>query len=749
MARFRWTVVLLLAPLLCACAALTPARVTTEDRLAAFPKSGLPLEHPVTVRWNSYGVPWIEAQTDHDLAFTLGLVHAHLRLGQLTLAKRIVQGRLSESAGPFTLGIDRLLRTIDFGYAAADTEARMSPSTHAWMSAFVDGLNWYQQHAAAKPPEYGLLELSDEPWTIRDLLAIGRLAGTDVNWLADIQLLKARLRPDWAQTWQRALAAGTDSLPSFDPTEQHALLFDLFAHSSRSGSDAVAVAPAHSASGATLLAADTHLGTVLPNFWILVGLKSPSYHAVGLMPPGLPIIGLGRNDDLAWSGTNMHAAASDLYDVSGASAGSFATRQEPIRTRFWFDSEITIRRAAAGPIISDTSFFPGRPGETIALRWTGHEASDEIGAFLGVMRARTADEFRHALAGYGVAGQNMLCATRTGDICQVMAVHLPIREANLPSDLVRSASDPAAQWHGEVDALNLPWALNPREGLLASANNRPARTDLPVGYFFQPSERVDRLYALLRSRERLTLNDLAQMQLDTLSLSAVALKTALVAAIRSSAASAQSPDFVQTLESWDGRYEANQAGPVAFETLLFELARRVYGSAAGRGDGIAAEWGYLVHYLAEDLAARPEPERSTLIASALKNAAAASARYRNWGDIHRLRVGHALENVPLVGRFFVLDNLRVGGSRNTIMKTAHGLVSGRHDVTYGSQARQLCDMSDPDRSLFVLLGGEDGWLGSENFADQVGLWRQGLAIPMPLTAAAVAAQFPTRHELTP
>ncbi len=748
-AVWRWVLLLLLSRLLCACAALTPTSLTTADRLAVFPISRLPLERPVTVLWNSYGVPWIDAQTDHDLAFTLGLVHAHLRLGQMTLAKRIVQGRLSESAGPFTQDIDRLLRTIDFGYSAANTEARMSPSTHAWMSAFVDGLNWYQRYAANRPPEYGLLGLDVEPWTIRDLLAIGRLAGTDINWLADIQLLQARLQPDWTQTWQRALAAGTDSLPSFDPNGQHAFLFDLFARSSRSGSDAVVVGPARSASGATLLAADTHLGTVLPNFWILVGLKSPSYHAVGLMPPGLPIIGLGRNDDMAWSGTNMHAAASELYDVSGAPTESITARRERIRTRFWFDSKVTIRRAAPGPIVSDSPFFPGRPGETIALRWTGHEASDEIGAFLAVMRAKTASEFREALAGYGVAGQNMLCATRSGDICQVMAVHLPIRQSTLPADLVRPVGDPAAGWQGEADALTLPWALNPTQHVLASANNQPARTAFPVGYFFQLPERVERLYALLGTKERLSLDDLAALQVDTLSLSSLALKTALIDAIRGSEAAQRSPDFIHALESWDGRYEADQAGPVAFESLLYALARRLYGSADGRVSGEKGDWGYLVHYLPQDLAARSVPERSTLIVAAVAEAAAASARYKSWGDMHRLRLGYALENLPFIGRFFVLEDLGVGGSRNTILKTAHGLVLGRHYVTYGSQARQLCDMSDPDRSFFALLGGEDGWLGSANFADQVDLWRHGRAIQMPLTAPAVAAQFPTRQVLTP
>jgi penicillin amidase len=133
----------------------------------------------------------------------------------------------------------------------------------------------------------------------------------------------------------------------------------------------------------------------------------------------------------------------------------------------------------------------------------------------------------------------------------------------------------------------------------------------------------------------------------------------------------------------------------------------------------------------------------------MRAAAAASARYPNWADMHRLRVGHALAGVPVLGKLFVLDDYGVGGSRNTIMKTAHGLVNGRHTVTYGSQSRQLCDMSDPDRNQFVLLGGEDGWLGSVNFADQVELWRQGRTITMPLTAAAVAAQFPLVSVLAP
>ena len=53
--------------------------LSREERLAVFPTERLPLDRPVSVRWNEHLVPYIEAGTDRDLAFTLGMVHAHLR----------------------------------------------------------------------------------------------------------------------------------------------------------------------------------------------------------------------------------------------------------------------------------------------------------------------------------------------------------------------------------------------------------------------------------------------------------------------------------------------------------------------------------------------------------------------------------------------------------------------------------------------------------------------------------------------
>ena len=83
------------------------------------------------------------------------------------------------------------------------------------------------------------------------------------------------------------------------------------------------------------------------------------------------------------------------------------------------------------------------------------------------------------------------------------------------------------------------------------------------------------------------------------------------------------------------------------------------------------------------------------------------------------------------------------------MKTAHGLTNKRHHARYGSIARHVSDMSDPDANYFALLGGQDGWFGSSTFADQVPLWREGRYISLPLTAEAVRKNFVHRTTLVP
>ncbi|MBV8574898.1 MAG: penicillin acylase family protein [Acetobacteraceae bacterium] len=708
------------------------------------PITGLPLADRVTIRWNEQAVPYIEAASDGDLAFALGLVHAHLREGQLALGKRIAYGRLSEVIGPLGAKLDRTLRILDFAGASDAVIACMPEPTREWMQRFVHGLNWFQDHAGPSPLEYRVLGMRREPWTIRDLLAMGRVAGADINWLTYFKLIGYWRTDAWPLIWRRVLGTGLDAAASFDAPLPEAAFFGSLLAYARTGSNSLVVSPGRSATGSALLAADPHLPLLLPNLWLLVGVRSPSYRVVGLMPAGLPIFGLGRNETMAWAGTNMRAAASDLYDVS---ALALTSRTERLRTRFSRSRAVEVRHSILGPVISDSPLFHAPAGKTIALRWMGHQPSDEITAFLKVQRATTPEEFRVAFASYGVGGQNMQFADKNGNIGQVMAVWLPARQYTTPPDLVLDATDPKMLWQGYRDATQLPWSLNPKEGALASANNLPSRLDPPVSFFPLTSERIERLRTLLSARDKIAVADLRALQCDVVSSAAFRLKQGFVRALDEASATNDRPDFVTTLRGWDGAYRAEAAGPVAFETLLHAVTHRLQGRSDARS-ALRTDWTHVSQYLLDDLAAVSPAERAALLRAALRQAARDVRRYPTWGDMHRLRIGSVFGLLPLFGPFFVRD-YPTAGSRETVMKTAHGLVRKRHRVTYGSQARFIADLSHPDASWFVLLGGQDGHPRSPNYADQIGLWREGTYVQMPLTEDAVHRAFPRVQVLSP
>ena len=68
--------------------------------------------------------------------------------------------------------------------------------------------------------------------------------------------------------------------------------------------------------------------------------------------------------------------------------------------------------------------------------------------------------------------------------------------------------------------------------------------------------------------------------------------------------------------------------------------------------------------------------------------------------------------VPVLGRRYRFASTPAQGGNDTLWKTGNPLTGRRHHCGFASTARYVFDMSDPDANWFVLLGGQDGWLGS-------------------------------------
>ncbi|MBT3810704.1 MAG: hypothetical protein HOF99_14470 [Rhodospirillaceae bacterium] len=237
-----------MATILAGCAVLTPLPepVTIDQRLDAIPVSGTPVDAPVRIHWNKFQVPFIEAESDSDLAVALGVVHAHLRWGQMEVARRLVRGRVAEMGGPLARDIDKSLRILNFGRGADATLELMPADTRAWLDGFVAGVNHYIANAEELPHEHRVLGLTREPWTEADVIAVGRLASTDVNWLIWFGMLSLRDRPDWPEIWARATEKGLESIPSIGAgaDDQASVFMELLAGFSKAGSNSVAVSGA-------------------------------------------------------------------------------------------------------------------------------------------------------------------------------------------------------------------------------------------------------------------------------------------------------------------------------------------------------------------------------------------------------------------------------------------------------------------------------------------------------------------------
>jgi len=597
-----------------------------------------------------------------------------------------------------------------------------------------------------------VLALDREAWTVEDILTFGRLAGSDVTWLVWFNLLELRQRPDWPEIWARLTRSG--EAPLADGAKRAAALRQVITDLSRPGSNSLALAPSRTRTGGALMANDPHLGINLPNTWLIAGLKSPSYHAVGLMVPGLPFFAIGRNEQIAWGGTNMRAATSDLVDVSALPAGQVRQRTETVKVRWWPDETITLRDTSYGPVVSDAPQLADLGLPPLALRWVGHQPSDEVTAMLAVARARNFEEFRDAFAGFAVSAQTMLYADRDGRIGKVMAARVPDRGGPPPADMVVTPEQSDAAFSRLRTAATLPVVVDPKEGFLASANNRPTLPGADVGYFFSPDDRVQRMAELVETHGTVDIETLKTFQQDVYVASSVALRDVIVERIRGlgidAALPAKERQVFDLIAAWDGRYHAEARGPVAFELFRYRFTEDFYAAIFGTSDWAAfAGVGQINALMREDIANAPAATLTPLLKDSLASAAERIDEFATWGDMHRLQLAHPLRFLPIVGGRFRFADHPIGGTTDALMKTAHGRIDERHAARYGANARHISDLSDPDANYFVVLGGQDGWLNSANFIDQVPLWLEGRYVEMPLTAERIAARFGRSTVLRP
>ncbi len=775
------------------------------------------LKDAVMIDRDPLGRPWIRAKSVEDLVTAQGYVIAQDRLWQMDLLRRAAGGDLSEIFGEVALNFDKENRTLGMHQAADRAAAAGTSDIRQLLDCYARGVNQYiTQHRGRLPLEFTLLRYEPRRWTPADtyLISLYMYKTLTSTWKAKLnrEWIVQKVDPERA----RQMFAGSSPLDHFivsnpaglaeaslklmhlgppdfsraGPNEIGELVRDQEDHvppfvaqewdSARAflapfeedsseiiGSNNFVVSGAHTASSKPLLANDTHLQLGTPALWYVIHLTAPGWNVSGFALPGAPLVVIGHNDRIAWGFTNSNADVQDLYaetfdpvhSLNYRANGKWiaaSLRPEIIHVRGKPHVLLEVVVTRHGPIVYRDPQDPA--GRRYALRWTALEPDGLDFGFPLLGQAKNWDEFLAATRRIAGPGQNTIYADVDGNIGFTIPAHIPIR-ANGDGALPVPGDTDEHEWTGYIPFENMPRALNPPDGIIATAN---AFTVGPNYKFYLTDRqagpyRTERIYELLTGRAALRPADCNVIQNDILSLPNHFLAGQLVAAAsKSQSKDSRAQELIARLNGWDARATAESV-----ETSFIEYTRHAlfYNLLAPYLDEQIAQkyelwepvsvygdvWWRDKVFLENILRERPVAwlpsgfvSYDDLLLASADQAVRALEKHTgqrdsatwNWGRLHPLDMTHPLGRSGALHWLLNIGPYEQSGTLDTVRAMGVG---------HGPAMRFVADLSNFDNSLMEIPTGESGQYASPHYRDQFPGWFSGQGIAAPFTESAKEA----------
>jgi penicillin amidase len=406
----------------------------------------------------------------------------------------------------------------------------------------------------------------------------------------------------------------------------------------------------------------------------------------------------------------------------------------------------------------------------MAMRYTAIcEPNTGFRCLLPMLRASDVQEMDAAMREWVDPANNLIMADVEGNIAYLTRGKLPVRS-------VANAWLPVPGWTGEhewqgfVPFEELPRALNPGTGYLATANNRIVGNDFPhfIALDYAPPSRAQRILAHLGQMRDATVDDMAAIHADRVSLPSRLFIEHLEGFAPPAGASAAA---LATLRAWDGRMERESAGAAIYIAMRDQLLRAFMdlpNVSALKTNPFKDEpplitaggfmWWVVPGLMGADdtdllPAGETWPDR---VATAFEAAVNLLTRELGddqsawaWGKLHRTNPNHPLAlAVPELGATLNPPSVPMGGDGDT--PQAAGIFPGASfNVAGTSVTRYIFDVADWDNSRWIVPLGASGHPGSLHYADQAERWSNVEYIPMTYSWDKVADEAVARLLIEP
>lgn len=502
---------------------------------------------PFAASRDQHGVPHIEADTWLSCLYGLGYLHATDRPTQMLFARAVARGTAAERIADKQdlVDTDQYFRRAGLYLDLKQEVGQLDDQTFRELTAYCEGLNDAMENGGRSLPMWAT-GFDPQPWTQESVLLIGNLlsfGGLAVGQQQSERLLlelvqlgidKERLKELFAPHLDEADFNLLRRIKMAHRLSDEAL--ELIADLPRlAGSNAWAVSPQRSATGAALLAGDPHLEVNrLPAIWYEAVLKWEDSYVLGATLPGCPLFGVGRTRDLAWSVTYLKGDTSDYFIEDCRSGGDtgwqyrrgnewldFSVRRETIDRKDHPPLEIPIYYNQVGTLECDPEATG--PGLYLSLAWTGAQEGSgrSIASWLRLLECTNVRDAMYAVRETPQPTLNWIFADRDGHIGRQASGWIPRRRSGQSGLVPVAGWFEENHWRGWLASETLPSAYDPAEGFVVAANESVNRADGPViNTLFLPDYRYRRISEQLSTMRQATTSDFQSLQYDVISLQA-------------------------------------------------------------------------------------------------------------------------------------------------------------------------------------------------------------------------------------
>lgn len=752
---------------------MNPFRRRTQEK-----KKNPALHSAVTIAFDRWGVPSIRAHSRADAIYALGFVNAQERLFQMDLFRRISSGRLAEVMGQALLATDREQRTLGLSQAAKDILARLSKEQVEILESYTHGVNTALKCMKVLPVEFLGLRYKPEPWTPDASILVGLYLSQQLSYdaIADERMLTImeRLLPpevfafftcdDALYETPFLVGSGVSRPPQpipvqmlqkicqqtdkqRDTSKRHPVNQDKV-----SGSNGWVLGPSKSRSGLPLLANDMHLDLTIPNLWYRAQLLYEDVTLTGVMMPGLPLILAGSNSHVTWSFTNLLGDVIDLVqlELHPQNARQYRTPlgwqtletiQETIYIRGKEPEMLERQMTIWGPVSS-------RPllQKTVAIHWASLDIDVYNIDLLDIDRAKTIQEAISIFHRFGSPPLNVLLADEQGHIAWTCCGKIP-RRKGFDGSLSRSWADGSIGWDGYVPSQEMPVCIDPPEGYIVNANNRPvgASYPYPLGHNFVNNFRAWSIRRRLQCLEQADEDAMLKLQLDT-TVDFYEFYQTLALSLLTPENLVRHPNLQalrRNIERWDKQSNLESQGIAILQHFRARVQERIISaylkSCYDADDAFRYKWLNVETPCRQLLSTQvpetlPYPDRYSgwqeflidmlelTMQELSENCHVIFTETTTWADLNvSAGIKHPLaQAVSFLDPLLSMRNQPTPGCTHSIRVAAQG---------FGATLRMSITPGQEQRAIFHMPGGQSGHPWLRQYRDQHRYWAEGRPLP--------------------